>query len=209
MNPSEVATVLAVASGIDNRSITPEVATIWAQSLDSEMVTDEAVRAVTHHYAESTEWVKPAHINTIVRGWRRTRARDLPPVIPPHVLADDPRREIEWTHVWGDAFIAGHTENAARAIANREFDISEDEPPLAIEAHVGALREQLDRTAREMADRERMAQIQAEVDLQAKAKRRAEQLEAEKKRTAERKPEPTRELRDPVEVINAHLEESV
>ena len=29
-----------------------------------------------------------------------------------------------------------------------------------------------------------------------------------KKRTAERKPEPARELRDPVEVINAHLEES-
>ena len=206
MNTSDVAAVLTVASGIDNRTITTDVATIWGQSLLADMSPQEAIDGVIAHYAESAEFVKPAHINALVRQKRRTMARDVPPIVPPRDLADEPAKEIRWIRHWEDAFIADHTENAARAIANREFDISEDEPPLAIEAHVGALREQLDRTTREMADRERMAQIQAEVDRQAKAKRRAEQLEAEKKRTAERKPEPTRELRDPAQVVAKHVE---
>ena len=190
MNASDVAAVLTVASGIDNRTITTDTATIWGQSLLADMSPKEAIDGVIAHYAESAEFVKPAHINALVRQKRRTMARDVPPVVPPRDLADEPAKEIRWTRLWEDAFIAGHNENMSRLIANREFGITEDEPPLAIEAHVSSLRESLDRTAREMADKERMAQIQAEVDRQAKEKRRAEQAEAEKSRPTT--PEPSR-----------------
>lgn len=204
MNIADASALLTFASAGDNRNVTREASLIWSEALDANITLADARQAIVSHFANSGDYLKPAHVNSIVRGWQRDRARDLPPLIPPRDLADNPQREIEWSRVWGDAFIAGHTEDSSRAIANRQFGITEDEPPLAIEAHVGALRESLDRTAREMADKERIAQIQAEVDRQAKEKRRAEQAEAEKTRTAERKPEPTREVRDPADVIASH-----
>lgn len=205
---TEAAQVLTIASGIDNRSFTLEVADLWATMLDDQATVEDLCKAVLTHYTNSTEYLKPAHVNEIVANQRRVRARDLPDVTPPRDLADEPHREVEWKRIWGDAVIAGHTEDKARDIANQQLGVSDDEL-LAIGAGpVGTLRETHDRTTREIAAKERLEQINAELKRQAKVKRRAEQAEAEKVRTAAREPKPEREIRDPADVVASHTEES-
>lgn len=126
MTPSQAGEVLTYASAIDNRIVTPEASLLWSQILRSDITVEEAQRAVASHFGNSTEYLKPAHVNEIVASERRSRSRDLPPVTPPRDLADDPRRELEWKRIWGDAVIAGHTETAARNIANLQLGVSDD-----------------------------------------------------------------------------------
>lgn len=145
MNIVDASAVLTYASAGDNRTVTREAALIWSEALDPEITIDEARRAIVSHFANSGDYLKPSHVNTIVRGWRAARNRDLPPVTPPRDLADEPLREIEWKRVWGDAVIAGHTESKARDIANLQLGVSDD-PLLAIgsaevEKQLGSFRE--------------------------------------------------------------------
>lgn len=98
---------------------------------------DDAKHALIE-VAKRQPFVSPAEIRAQVAQTNRAMKRELPAVIPPRDLADDPRLEIQWTRVWGDAFIAGHTEDRARQIANRQIGITEDEP-LAIEGSPAAL----------------------------------------------------------------------
>lgn len=131
MNIADASAVLTYASAGDNRTVTREAALIWSQSLRADITLEEAQRAIVTHFGNSTEYLTPAHVNEIVAGWRKARSRELPPVTPPRDLADHPQREIEWKRIWGDAFIAGHTEDKAREIANQRIGVSDD-PLLAI-----------------------------------------------------------------------------
>lgn len=174
MNIADAAAVLAYASAGDNRTVTREASLIWAESLKADMTVDEARRAVISHFANSTDYLQPAHVNALVAADRKARAAILPSVIPPRELADDPERGWQWHRVWGDAVIAGHTEETAREIANRDFGIEEDVTPLAIEASgTPSLRETLDRAERERRDAQRLAEIQAEVARRVKADEKA------------------------------------
>lgn len=175
MNIADAGKVLAYASVGDNRTVTREAALIWSEALDSDISVEDARAAINTHFANSTEYLKPAHINEIVRGWIRERSRDVPPVVPPWQLADRPTDENAWRRTWQDSILAGHTESAARQIANRQFDITEDEPRELESGERPSLRETYDREQREIADRERMAQIKAEVERRQKAERKAEQ----------------------------------
>jgi transcription elongation GreA/GreB family factor len=46
----------------------------WAEALDTGITPEDARRAITEHYATSTEWLKPAHINRRCAEYRRVRA---------------------------------------------------------------------------------------------------------------------------------------
>lgn len=164
MTPSEAATVLTVASGVDNRTVTPEAATVWSGALRADMSVKEACSAIATHFANSTDYLMPAHINAIVTGWRRERAKILPSVVPPRELSKQPKREVEWQRVWGDAFIAGHSEESARRIANRDFGITEEEPLALEQRPLGSLTAALDRAERDRIAKKRLAEIKVEVE---------------------------------------------
>jgi hypothetical protein len=166
MNLSEAGKILAYASAGDNRTVTREAALIWSESLDADITMDEARRAINTHFGGSVEYLKPAHINALVRRQRAVSREVVPPVVPPRDLADTPHLEIAWTRVWGDAVIAGRTEDRARQIANRQFEIDEDTEPLALEAGTTAsLREALNEQARELVRKQSLR----EADARAKA----------------------------------------
>lgn len=74
MTPVEVAALLTFASALDNRRVTAEVATAWADALDEATTLADARRAITEHYAESSAWLMPAHVNARCREYRRIRA---------------------------------------------------------------------------------------------------------------------------------------
>lgn len=82
--------------------------------------------------AKRQPFIAPAEIRAQVMITNRARARALPAVLPPRELCDDPRAEIQWLKLWGDAFLAGHTEDNAREIASRQIGIVEDTTPLQI-----------------------------------------------------------------------------
>jgi len=134
MNVSDTAILLTYAALGDNRTVTRETAAFWAEVLRPDISLDEARSAVSAHFANSTEYLTPAHVNAEVTRQREVRKRLVPDVIPPRELADHPERGWQWTKVWQDAVIAGHTEDQARAIANHRFEIDEDLTPLAIES---------------------------------------------------------------------------
>lgn len=134
MNVSDAATLLTFAALGDNRTVTRETAMFWAEVLRPDITLDEGRHAVTAHFANSTDYLTPAHVNALVSQQREVRKAMVPEVIPPRELADYPEAGWRWTRVWQDAMITGHTEDRSREIANRQFGIDEDLTPLAIEA---------------------------------------------------------------------------
>lgn len=182
MNISDTAALLTYAALGDNRTVTRETALFWSEALRSGITLDEARRAVSQHFGNSTEYLSPAHVNAIVSREREARARILPDVVPPRDLADDPRAEIAWKRIWGDAFIAGQSDERARVIANEQMGIEETEP-LALEARpLGSLAEALTHAERKRRDEKRLAEIRNEAARRDKAEKRQAKEEAETKR---------------------------
>lgn len=70
MNKQEVAKLLTAISIIDNRVVGVETVEAW-HSLVGDYDLDDAMRAVRWHFAESTDYLMPAHI---VAGARRAKA---------------------------------------------------------------------------------------------------------------------------------------
>lgn len=102
MTPAEAGVLLAGIAAFDNRKPgTPEeadrTATLWAHALHDITLAD-AGRAVTEHFATSTEWLMPAAIRATVLRVRRQRrlqhSKDHGPLLPPPGLSD--AEEIAW-----------------------------------------------------------------------------------------------------------------
>lgn len=127
MDATDTAKLLSLASGIDNRTFTPETAMLWAETLDRHITLDQASRAVIEHFGNSSEYLMPAHVNMIVRTEARREAPDLTSIVPPRELADTPPREIAWKRAYADALHDGD-HDTARKVANLAFGITEEEP---------------------------------------------------------------------------------
>jgi hypothetical protein len=86
LTPSEAAEVLAVAKLVDNRQFDATTAMAWAQLLEPTITLDEALQALARHFATSTDYLMPAHVNqqvAAVRLERKQRIRDAgPPDFP-------------------------------------------------------------------------------------------------------------------------------
>lgn len=69
MTKTEVAKLLALASTVDNRTVTEEAVNGWYQILEFTEY-EAAVKALWAHFGESTKWLLPAHIKERVAAAR-------------------------------------------------------------------------------------------------------------------------------------------
>jgi hypothetical protein len=75
LNDNQVAALLAVAGGYDNRRPGELNVHAWGEASErSHWSLDEAVEAMHQHYATSTDFAMPAHITKIIRATRRAVA---------------------------------------------------------------------------------------------------------------------------------------
>jgi hypothetical protein len=185
MDHADALEVLAVAAAFDRRTVGEADGMAWSMALP-EVGMQPAKDAVIAHYRVTTDWVMPAHVLQIVRDIRNDRLRNMELPVPPRELADNWNGEMFWTARYRDVIVEGGTVAEARAYANEQLNIVEDDAPLALEAiPTGSLREALDRAERGRQDGIRLAQIAEEatrrVEEKARADRAAEVAGSEKR----------------------------
>ena len=96
MTPAEAQILLGMASTIDNRKPdeSGDAAKAWAAML-RDLRIEDCQQAVVEHYTNSSEWLMPAMIRTIVKRIRAKRIELHPPLTPPPDLT--PLETIAWT----------------------------------------------------------------------------------------------------------------
>jgi len=72
MNEPEAFKLLTLASARDGRTVDRDVAKVWAVDL-ARIDYNDAIDALSLHYAESTEWLMPAHVVRCVTRIRTQR----------------------------------------------------------------------------------------------------------------------------------------
>lgn len=117
MKTSEAAVVLAKIAAIDNRTVGEAAALAWAEALDERISLDDALEAVRQHRATSTDYIQPAHVNTIAVKIRhdRTTAAGTPPI--PQGLEYE--QEQAWRKAWVQAVGDGKGVEWAGIIADQ------------------------------------------------------------------------------------------
>lgn len=108
MTPKDAAKLLTIASAFDNRKIAAEAAVAWAAALDGLRPVDVAA-AIREHYAESTDFLMPAHLRRLVRRVRSKRIEAAAALMP--AFPADPAEFIaarrEWERLAGDGEFDG------------------------------------------------------------------------------------------------------
>ena len=87
------AALLAVASAFDNRNVTEEAATLWAEALTATTLNDGKA-AIVAHYARTRDWIMPADVNREVAAIRRARLKAVDIPDPPPGLSHD--QAVAW-----------------------------------------------------------------------------------------------------------------
>lgn len=82
MTETDIQRILARAAAYDGRRPDPIVVEAWLAAI-GDLNPDDALNAVVEHYAHSTEWLKPAHLRTIVKRKRAERLRGADQAVPP------------------------------------------------------------------------------------------------------------------------------
>ncbi|AZQ77650.1 hypothetical protein EJ997_10180 [Flaviflexus ciconiae] len=125
MNPQArrdlAARVLATAASCDNRRLASDderqmAVAFWAEALHPETTLADATNAVIEHYATTTDWLMPAHVNKLTATYRRERLLDTEVPYPPG-LADSPQLENEWRRAWHQAVKQGASPETAQGLA--------------------------------------------------------------------------------------------
>ena len=123
MTSDEVWDLLELIASIDRRKVGLTDRQTW-QGLVGDLSAADAQAAVIGHYADSTDWIMPAHVRTRVKAMRRDRlAREIVPAPPPE-LADQPVRFRETLRAEVRKIADGKA--IPKAIAG---PVREDEPP--------------------------------------------------------------------------------
>jgi hypothetical protein len=91
MTPEETGAVLATCALYDNRRTDPRTVIMWHRAI-GDLPYQDCEAAVVAHYAESTDWIMPAHVRNRVKAARRDRLERAPVAPPPAELADEPGR---------------------------------------------------------------------------------------------------------------------
>lgn len=102
MTPAEAQILLGMASTIDNRKPdeSGDAAKAWAAML-RDLRIEDCQQAVVEHYTNSSEWLMPAMIRTIVKRIRSKRVSDHPPLTPPPAPEGlDSAAEVRWQIEW-------------------------------------------------------------------------------------------------------------
>lgn len=83
MNRVEVAALLTWVSAVDNRVVTAESATAWAEVLPASITFDDARAAAVAHFRDCPGvYLTPAHVVAGVREARLARLRAVPDPLP-------------------------------------------------------------------------------------------------------------------------------
>lgn len=121
MNRQNAALLLAWAAGVDNRVPGEMPATLWAEALTKAGIGDDLVAdckdAITGHFAESTEYLKPAHVIARVKDIRRLRLTEAGTPDLPSGL--DQVREREYARAWRQQIARGLSREEATAHVDR------------------------------------------------------------------------------------------
>jgi hypothetical protein len=73
MTPSEMAAFLGLAASVDNRIVTEETVTAWMDAI-GDLDPRDCREALAAHRRESSEYLQPAHVATLVKRIRQARA---------------------------------------------------------------------------------------------------------------------------------------
>lgn len=73
MTPSEVGQVLAKVAAFDRRTVGETDILAWLEAI-GDLPLEDALAAVTRHYRESDQWLKPSHVRDQVTAIRNERA---------------------------------------------------------------------------------------------------------------------------------------
>ena len=120
MNAEEASRLLAKCASYDRRKVGEADIIAWYQVL-SDLDYDDCTAAVIAHYAETTDWIMPAHIRQRVKETRDKRLQDteIPP--PPPELLDDPDAYSAALHAAAVAIADGRDPGTAmQAIARQQ-----------------------------------------------------------------------------------------
>lgn len=118
------AAVLAKAAIFDQRKLGSEEearlkVAAWAEALHPDTTHDDAVCAVSEHYASTRDWLMPADVNRLTAGYRAKRLKGVVIPLPPPGLADRPRAELAWEAAYRTAIATGATTAQAQDLANQ------------------------------------------------------------------------------------------
>lgn len=99
MDLNETAKLLTVIAAYDNRNVTRETVIVWQQAL-AHLTLDVAQQAVVLHFRESTDYIKPGHVNAAARriqdALERKQRMSRPAIEPAIVTLDRAAHEAEF-----------------------------------------------------------------------------------------------------------------
>jgi hypothetical protein len=113
MKTSEVSALLTMAAAFDNRTVGEANVAAWASVLHPDMRLSDGMEAMKAHFAKSSEYLKPAHINQGVDQIRRERLAKAPIMLIPTDLHQAVERQ--WMRAFTDAVKDGESDPHATA----------------------------------------------------------------------------------------------
>lgn len=131
------AVALSKAAAFDNRKMNTQqerelTIRAWAEALHPDTTQQDVLDAVTEHYAATSQWIMPAHINKITARYRAARVNlDAMRFPVPEGLGDEPATEVAWTAAWLEAVKAGDSDAVAQ---ERAWAAIKRKKPLQIES---------------------------------------------------------------------------
>ena len=119
MDAEQAGQVLAKCASYDRRKTGDADTIAWYEAL-SDLEYDDCIAAVVAHYAETTDWIMPAHIRRHVRAIRAGRVQDteIPP--PPPELLRHPRAYCAALQAAEKAIADGRDPHAAMRAITRQ-----------------------------------------------------------------------------------------
>ncbi len=120
MNAKETARLLALCASYDRRKVGEADVLAWHRII-GDLPFGDCEDAVLGHYAETSEWIMPAHVRTRVKDARRERIKEAGGVpAPPPELLDDPQAYGAALQAAATALADGRDPQAAMAAIARQ-----------------------------------------------------------------------------------------
>lgn len=120
MNAKEAGDLLAKCASYDRRTTGEADIIAWLQAL-GDLSYRDCEAAVVAHYADSTDWIMPAHIRHRVKEIRRIRLQDTEIPAPPPELLNNPPAYRAWLREAARRIADGEPADPPQAITGRHL----------------------------------------------------------------------------------------
>ncbi|MFI8200061.1 hypothetical protein ACIF6K_26655 [Streptomyces sp. NPDC085942] len=134
MTPADAAELLTLAAAFDRRTVGEADARAWAAALNSMPLDDDARAAVARHYAETADWLTPAHVRkhrTKIRAERVETANVYYDGVPGETGAESIARRRALNRAIADGRVAPQTatQGVGLAPSNAPLALTGGPPP--------------------------------------------------------------------------------